>query len=131
MGKQKPEDRAMTIAGEGAANCKLMQQFMPKEMQLQEGESHDAYLDRIAAPFMEWLVSEAMMKGNQTAMMSLTKLFEKKIDAQVKIEMLTGRGKVRQAISGSPGAIGRMMGASKLDDVMAGRMRPSDIGGKA
>lgn len=121
----------MTIAGEGAANCKLMQQFMPKEMQLQEGESHDAYLDRIAAPFMEWLVSEAMMKGNQTAMMSLTKLFEKKIDAQVKIEMLTGRGKVRQAISGSPGAIGRMMGASKLDDVMAGRMRPSDIGGKA
>ena len=128
VNQQKPQDVAMTVIGQGNADLSLIQDKLPDTLRLLPGESSDAYLERIAAPFMEWLLTETMVKGSGYAMGALTRLMEKKMDAQIKFEMLTGgRGKVKRSISGTPGAIRQAMGAQRLDEVMAGARRPSDF----
>jgi hypothetical protein len=110
----------------------MVQASLPPELQLKPDEDQAEYLDRIAPKFIEWLVGEAMFLKNPMAMGSLTRLLEKKMDAQVKLEQITGRsGRLKQIVTGAPGDIRRAMGVKDLDKVMSGEMRPSDLGRQA
>lgn len=133
MSRQKgqctAEQRAVTIMGEGSAPIEPMQQYLPEHLRLAKDESHQEYLERVAPSFIEWLMGEAMLEKNPMAIASVTKLLEKKMDSQVKLEQITNRsGKVRQILSGTAGAVREAAGVSRLGDVMAGKMRPSDVG---
>lgn len=136
-GKNSVDDRVMALAafdegaGEGAL-AEAAQATLPDHLKLQPEESQSDYLERIAPSFIEWLVGEAMFLKNQMAMGALTRLLEKKMDAQVKLEQITGRsGRMKQIVTGAPGDIRRAMGVKSLDKVMAGEMRASDIGREA
>lgn len=114
--------------GKGALQ-ELVQANLPEHLRLQTDEAQADYLERVAPAFIEWLVGEAMLLKNPMAIGSLTRLLEKKMDAQVKLEQITGRsGRMKQIVTGAPGDIRRAMGVKSLDKVMAGEMRASDIG---
>lgn len=105
------------------------QAILPDHLKLQPDEAQADYLERVAPAFIEWLVGEAMLLKNPMAIGSLTRLLEKKMDAQVKLEQITGRsGRMKQIVTGAPGDIRKAMGVKDLDKVMRGEMRPSDIG---
>lgn len=124
------DDAALTVAGEGCGSLMLLQASMPVHLKLKEEESHHDYLDRVAGPFMEFLVGRAMLENDGMAMGALTRLFEKKMDAQVRLEQIrTAKGSLKQTLTGSAGAIGRMAGMSSIDAVMSGKKRPSDVAG--
>lgn len=114
--------------GRGALQ-EAAQAILPEHLKLQPDEAQADYLERVAPAFIEWLVGEAMLLKNPMAIGSLTRLLEKKMDAQVKLEQITGRsGRMKQIVTGAPGDIRKAMGVKDLDKVMRGEMRPSDIG---
>lgn len=135
MGKNTSSgDMALATAGfdEGTGRGVLQeaaQAILPDHLKLQPDEAQADYLERVAPAFIEWLVGEAMLLKNPMAIGSLTRLLEKKMDAQVKLEQITGRsGRMKQIVTGAPGDIRKAMGVKDLDKVMRGEMRPSDIG---
>ena len=114
--------------GRGALQ-EIVQASLPEHLRLLPDEVQADYLERVAPAFIEWLVGEAMLLKNPMAIGSLTRLLEKKMDAQVKLEQITGRsGRMKQIVTGAPGDIRKAMGVKDLDKVMRGEMRPSDIG---
>lgn len=136
-GENSSEDKALALTGLDAATgqgalTEQVQASIPEHLRLLPDEGQAEYLERVAPAFIEWLVGEAMFLKNPMAMASLTKLLEKKMDAQVKLEQITNRsGRMKQIISGAPGDIRKAMGGSKLDKVMSGQMRASDLGDEA
>lgn len=124
-------DKALALMGQGGANLELFQSTLPEHLRLKDGEDHDSYLHRVSGSFIEWLVYRAMVKEDGSAVGAVTRLIEKKMEAQIKLAqvMKTPRGTTRRIIEGAPGDIRRAMGSSSLDSVMAGQARPSDLTG--
>ena len=126
-------DAICSIAGKTSLPISEASSRLPTEFQIRPGETASEYRERIAPQIMQHLVAKAVIDGDSQAMGAFIRLHEVDLQAQIRLEELTGgRGKKIRSITGPVGAMRRAMGlpaGQLIDGVAAGTARASDLPG--
>ena len=132
MSRANSESDAVSAVA-GMTNLPLSEasKRLPEQFRIRDGETASEYRDRIAPHLMQHLVARAVLDNDSQAMGAFIRLHEVDLQAQLRIEELTGgKGKRLRSITGTPAAVRKAMGlpaGSPVEGVAAGITRASDL----